>query len=67
MPSRFLKTRAVYVFGDIHGNIADLLTYERNIWKTAPGVTPCDYLFLDDYVDRGEYGVKVILAPNKQL
>ncbi|RWS27556.1 Calcineurin-like protein phosphoesterase [Leptotrombidium deliense] len=62
-----------FVFGDIHGNIADVLTYERNVWKTAPFVSGPSFVFLGDYVDRGDFGIETvcyllslkILAPDK--
>ncbi|RWS07206.1 Calcineurin-like protein phosphoesterase [Dinothrombium tinctorium] len=62
-----------FVLGDIHGNIADLMTYERNLWRMGPDMLAANYLFLGDYVDRGEYGVECvsylfalkILAPDK--
>ncbi|RWS01200.1 Calcineurin-like protein phosphoesterase [Dinothrombium tinctorium] len=72
--SRCIKVNSpCFVFGDIHGNIADLMTFERNLWKTGPSVLAANYLFLGDYVDRGDYGVECvcylfalkILAPDK--
>ncbi|RWR99338.1 uncharacterized protein B4U79_13324, partial [Dinothrombium tinctorium] len=66
-------TSPCFVLGDIHGNIADLMTFERVLWKTGPTVAPASYLFLGDYVDRGDFGVECvsylfalkILAPDK--
>ena len=46
----------VVVVGDIHGNIYDLLRIMNN--NGYPPKTR--YLFLGDYVDRGEYSVEVI-------
>ena len=71
--SRVLSlTSPCYIFGDIHGNLKDLLIYSQNIWKTSPFVNQSKFLFLGDYVDRGSYGVECIiylfcmkiLAPN---
>lgn len=64
-----------YVIGDTHGNIHDVLTYEAQLWPLAPAVLPVSYLFLGDYVDRGDHGIEVIsylfaqklLAPTKFL
>lgn len=50
-----------YVFGDIHGNLRDLLSYGSNLWRTSPFANQATYLFLGDYVDRGQYGVEVII------
>lgn len=46
----------MYVFGDIHGNIFDLL---RLLIHSQPP-PKSKLLFLGDYVDRGEYSVEVI-------
>ena len=64
-----------FVIGDIHGNIRDLMLYENLLWKAGPNCTAASYLFLGDYVDRGDYSVEVIiyllackiLAPEKYL
>lgn len=61
-----------YVMGDIHGNIEDLLSLEKAIWKQLPCIG-ANYLFLGDYVDRGQWGLECalylfafkILCPNK--
>lgn len=61
------------VLGDIHGNLIDLRTYEHTLWPKAPLCCTHNYLFLGDYVDRGEYSVECILylfamksiAPNR--
>lgn len=45
-----------YVIGDIHGNIEDLLTLEKLIWKSSAPCSMASYLFLGDYVDRGKWG-----------
>ena len=61
----------VFVLGDIHGNISDLLTFETQIWPMAPAGIGPNYLFLGDYVDRGEFSIEVVcylmklLAPSK--
>lgn len=49
------------VLGDIHGNLTDLRTYERSLWPKAPNCVTCNYLFLGDYVDRGDYSIECIL------
>jgi protein phosphatase len=49
-------TSPLYVIGDIHGNIFDLL---RILFHT--GFPPkSQLLFLGDYVDRGDYSVEVV-------
>lgn len=49
------------VMGDIHGNLNDLRTYERSLWPKAPHCTTNSYLFLGDYVDRGDYSIECVL------
>ena len=46
----------IYVIGDIHGNILDLL----RIFITAQVPPKSRFLFLGDYVDRGQYSVEVM-------
>ena len=52
----------VYVFGDIHGNYQDLMTFSKafGLHDTASFV-PASFLFLGDYVDRGRHGLETIL------
>lgn len=49
-----------YVLGDLHGNFASLLYFERILWHLGPGLCPSNILFLGDYVDRGPHGMEVI-------
>ena len=61
-----------FIIGDIHGNLEDLLSLEKALWKRIPCVG-ANYLFLGDYVDRGQWGLECALyimafkalAPNK--
>ena len=55
-PNVLSLTGDFYVVGDLHGNIRDLV---RLISAGGPPSTT-KYLFLGDYVDRGEYSVEVI-------
>lgn len=62
-----------YLMGDIHGNLYDLLCYETMLWRHAPVADGASYVFLGDYVDRGDHGVECVLylfcmkllSPNK--
>ncbi|KAI1303934.1 Serine/threonine-protein phosphatase BSL1 -like protein [Halotydeus destructor] len=59
---RVIKVQSpCFVFGDIHGNLHDLMLYERRIWRKGPGLEPGSFLFLGDYVDRGPHSLEVVL------
>ena len=45
-----------YIIGDIHGNLEDLLSLEKAIWRRIPCLG-ANYVFLGDYVDRGKWGL----------
>lgn len=53
-------TSPCIVLGDIHGNLNDLRIYERILWPMAPTSVAGSYLFLGDYVDRGDFGLECI-------
>lgn len=64
----FLKEKRVvevrspcYVFGDLHGNFRDLIGYSQLFWRCSPFLNKGRYLFLGDYVDRGQYGIEVVM------
>ena len=59
---RVLKVNSpVFVLGHIHGNLRDLMIFEKALWKMGPTSVAANYLFLEDYVDRGEHSIEVIL------
>ena len=58
---RILKLKSpVYVFGDFHGNMADLIAFSKILWPLGMHLTPGSFLFLGDYVDRGQYSIEVL-------
>ena len=50
----------VHVFGDIHGNEADLRYFSEKIWPRGMCLTPGRFLFLGDYVDRGMSSLEIV-------
>jgi protein phosphatase len=58
-----LQIRApVKIFGDLHGQFSDLMRLfdEYGSPSTAGDITYIDYLFLGDYVDRGQHSLETI-------
>ncbi|MCO5566287.1 hypothetical protein L7F22_019963 [Adiantum nelumboides] len=59
-----LQIRApVKIFGDLHGQFGDLMRLfdEYGSPSTAGDITYIDYLFLGDYVDRGQHSLETII------
>ena len=55
------QTSPCYAFGDTHGNYADVSYFLENIINFIDlEYTPCNLIFLGDYVDRGPYGLEVL-------
>ena len=50
-----------YVLGDIHGNLDDLRFFSQRLWTLGMHLTGSNFLFMGDYVDRGMYGIEVIM------
>lgn len=50
----------VYVFGDIHGNFDDLKWFSEHVWPLGMRLTAGTFLFLGDFVDRGDYGIEIL-------
>ncbi|ERM93688.1 hypothetical protein AMTR_s00004p00179740, partial [Amborella trichopoda] len=58
-----LQLRApIKIFGDLHGQFGDLMRLfdEYGYPSTAGDITYIDYLFLGDYVDRGQHSLETI-------
>ncbi|WOG89749.1 hypothetical protein DCAR_0208988 [Daucus carota subsp. sativus] len=58
-----LKLKApIKLFGDLHGQFGDLMRLfdEYGSPSTADDITYIDYLFLGDYVDRGQHSLETI-------
>lgn len=49
-----------FIIGDIHGNLEDLLSLEKALWRRIPTIGS-NYLFLGDYVDRGRWSLECSL------
>eukprot|EP00249_Psilotum_nudum_P023897 c29021_g2_i2 orf=373-3453(+) len=61
-PSVLELKAPVKIFGDLHGQFGDLMRLfdEYGSPSTAGDITYIDYLFLGDYVDRGQHSLETI-------
>eukprot|EP00756_Hemistasia_phaeocysticola_P014545 Hpha_TRINITY_DN15343_c2_g2::TRINITY_DN15343_c2_g2_i1::g.88302::m.88302 len=68
------RSSPVYIFGDIHGNYQDLTYFtDRLIPFGEVRYSPCDFVFLGDYIDRGSCSIECmcwllahkVMAPEK--
>ncbi|KAK8797073.1 hypothetical protein WA158_004283 [Blastocystis sp. Blastoise] len=58
---RVLRLKSpIYIFGDFHGNMSDLMSFAKVLWPLGMHLTPGCFLFLGDYVDRGPYSLEVL-------
>lgn len=56
-------TGGVQIIGDIHGQYYDMCNLLKNLGVGGEGGDPgiLKYVFLGDYVDRGMFGVEVLV------
>ncbi|KAK6929035.1 Calcineurin-like phosphoesterase domain, ApaH type [Dillenia turbinata] len=61
-PSVLQIKAPVKIFGDLHGQFGDLMRLfdEYGSPSTAGDISYIDYLFLGDYVDRGQHSLEVV-------
>jgi hypothetical protein len=59
-PSLIKMQSPVYVLGDLHGNYKDLQFFSSALWKMGVEMSPANFLFLGDFVDRGPHSVETI-------
>ena len=49
----------VVIVGDVHGQFMDMMNMFHKL-RSTPGDNGTKFLFLGDYVDRGEFGCEVL-------
>jgi len=61
-PSVIKLKAPIKIFGDLHGQFGDLMRLfdEYGAPSTAGDIAYIDYLFLGDYVDRGQHSLETI-------
>lgn len=59
--SRVLEIESpLYIFGDLHGNLEDLAFFAEHVFPLGMRLSAGKFLFLGDYVDRGQYGLELL-------
>ena len=61
LESRVLQLQSPFhVFGDLRGNMADLVSFSKALWPLGMHLTPGAFLFLGGYVGHGAYGLELL-------
>lgn len=47
-----------YILGDLHGNFKDLQLFSKSFWNMGIDMSPANFVFLGDYVDRGPHSLE---------